>query len=53
MDDFDGITLLEGQLVILHGCVAFLDNVLLTCTQNWDSRLCATMPGMGLILSSC
>lgn len=52
VDDFDGITLLEGQLVLLHGCVAFLDNVLLTCTQNRDSGLYGTTPGMGLSLSS-
>lgn len=52
VDDFNGITLLEGQLVLLHGCIAFLDNVLLTCAQNQDSGLCATTPGMGLSLSS-
>lgn len=44
VDDFDGVTLLEGQLVLLHGRVAFLDNVLLTCREN---RLFATTLGWG------
>lgn len=52
VDDFDDITLLEGQLILLHGCVAFLDNVWLTCTQNRVSRLCATSLRVGLSLSS-
>lgn len=31
VDDFDGVALRQRQLVLLHGCVAFLDHVPLTC----------------------
>lgn len=51
MDDFDGVTLLEGQLVFLHSCVTFLDHVLLTCARNGDGG-CELPPQGGLSHSS-
>lgn len=47
VDDFNGITLLEGQLILFHSSVAFLDHICFTCTQNGDGGSCADTSGMG------
>lgn len=48
VDDFNGITLLEGQLILFHSSVAFLDHVRFTYTQNGDGGSCANTSEMGL-----
>lgn len=48
VDDFNGVTLLEGQLILFHSSVAFLDHVRFTCTRNGDGGSCADTSGMGL-----
>lgn len=52
VDDFNDITLLEGQLILFHSSVAFLDHVHFTYTRNGDGDHVLTPQGWGLSLPS-